>query len=297
MKIPNYSFQLTGSFVNHVLGLIAALMLMSLDACSGLFFYPSKQLVMTPDQIGLPYEDVYIPSGNETIHGWYLPARGTAQGTVLFLHGNAENISTHIGSVYWLPEKGYNVLALDYRGFGKSTGTPSLPGNQQDAEQAIRYLLGRSDTAETNLFLLGQSVGGAIALDALARSEFRGKIRSIVCDSAFSSYRLIAREKIAAIWPAWPLQIPLSWLFRDDYSPIRRAAEISPTPILFIHGDQDQIVPVHHSYDLFAAAKEPKKLLIIAGGAHIEALQTERGRNAVIDFFQATGAKAAGPER
>ena len=86
-------------------------------------------MVLTPARIGLAYQDVYLPTPDGVrLHGWYLPAQGEARGTLLFLHGNAENISTHIASVYWLPAQHYNVLLIDYRGYGESTGTPTLPG-------------------------------------------------------------------------------------------------------------------------------------------------------------------------
>ena len=72
------------------------------------------------------------PDGTK-LHAWFLPAGGTARGTVLHLHGNAANVSNHLPLVAWMPARGYNVLMLDYRGFGKSEGRPTLDGIVEDA--------------------------------------------------------------------------------------------------------------------------------------------------------------------
>ena len=118
----------------------------AIAGCTQLFFFPMKQEVRTPADIGLVYEDVYFPGKDEhKLHGWYLPAVGHARATVLFLHGNAENISTHIGSVYWLPARGFNVLLFDYQGYGQSEGTPSVAGALDDVEAALGFLVQHSE--------------------------------------------------------------------------------------------------------------------------------------------------------
>ncbi|MFL6647184.1 MAG: alpha/beta hydrolase, partial [Sulfurifustaceae bacterium] len=107
--------------------LVIAALGASMAGCTGVFFQPYRTLVRTPDDIGLAYEDVRFKTADGVVlHGWFLPANATACATVLFLHGNAENISTHIGSVYWMPRYGFNVFLPDYRGYGASSGTPSL---------------------------------------------------------------------------------------------------------------------------------------------------------------------------
>ena len=93
------------------------------------FFYPDSAHYTTPAQFGLPAEDVWLqaPDGSK-LHAWFLPARGAPKATVLHLHGNAANIGNHLPLVAWLPAAGYQVLLLDYRGFGRSQGRPSLDG-------------------------------------------------------------------------------------------------------------------------------------------------------------------------
>ena len=125
----------------------------------------------------------------------FLPASGTVKGTVLHLHGNAANVSNHLPLVAWLPARGYNVLMLDYRGFGRSEGKPTLDGIVQDALAALEYLRSRPDVDRDRLVVLGQSIGGATALRMLARDS--AGVRLAVIDSSFPSYRGIARDATA----------------------------------------------------------------------------------------------------
>src|SRR5512143_2232820 len=111
--------------------LLACIILM--QGCTSLIFQPMQMQVRTPGDVGLDYRDLYFHAADATLlHGWFLPAQHEAKGTLLFLHGNAENISTHLGSVWWLPAEGYNVFLYDYRGYGYSEGKPSLDGLLSD---------------------------------------------------------------------------------------------------------------------------------------------------------------------
>lgn len=266
--------------------LIIGLLTINLFGCSNVFFQPYRSHVRTPAQLNLAYEDVYFPASDGTaLHAWFLPAQGKARGTILFLHGNAENISTHIGSVYWLPAKGFNVFLLDYRGYGVSQGVPSLVGVQDDVDSALRILLTRKDVEPDRIIVFGQSLGGAIAIYNVAHSPYRQHIRALITESAFASYHQIAREKLAHFWLSWPLQYPLSWTVSDAYSPSSAVAQISPIPFLIIHGDQDPIVPLRHGQRLFELAKEPKQLWIVKGGGHIEAFRHQTYRDQFITYL------------
>ena len=178
-----------------------------LSGCTGVFFQPHHIQVRTPDNLGLNYEDVYFESSDGVrLHGWFLPAQAPAQGTIFFLHGNAENISTHIGAVYWLPRQHFNVFLFDYRCYGLSEGTPSLPGALDDVESAFKQLLARKDIDPKRIVIFGQSLGGSLATYFTATTSHRSNIRALVIESTFSSYRDIAREKLASFWLTWPLQ-------------------------------------------------------------------------------------------
>jgi fermentation-respiration switch protein FrsA (DUF1100 family) len=135
--------------------------------------------------------------------------------------------------------------------------------------------------------VFGQSLGGAIAIYNVARSPYRQHIRALVVESAFASYRQIAREKLADFWLTWPLQYPLSWTVSDEYSPSKAVAGVSPIPLLIIHGDHDPIVPVGHGKRLFELAQEPKQLWIVSGGGHIQAFQRQSYRDRFVNYLTA----------
>ncbi|MCR4347970.1 MAG: alpha/beta hydrolase [Sulfuricaulis sp.] len=259
---------------------------LSLLGCSNVFFFPYQAHVQTPKQLGLVYEDVYFNASDGTrLHGWFLPAQGNALGTILFLHGNAENISTHIMSVRWLPARGFNVFLLDYRGYGASEGKPTFGGAQDDVESALKMLTARPGVDVSRIVVFGQSLGGAIAVYRVAHTAYRENIRALVVESAFSGYRQITREKLADFWLTWPFQYPLSWTVSDEYNPSTAVANISPIPLLIIHGDQDPIVPLHHGQRLFELAREPKQLWVVPGGGHTQAFQKKEYRDRLVAYL------------
>jgi hypothetical protein len=266
--------------------LIIVTLSLSLIGCSNVFFFPYHGHVQTPERLGLKYEDVYFDASDGTrLHGWFLPAPGRALGTILFLHGNAENVSTHIMSVRWLPDRGFNVFLLDYRGYGASAGKPTLAGVQDDVESALKMLIARPGVDASRIVVFGQSLGGAIAVHRVAHTAYRENIRALVVESAFSGYRRITREKLGDFWLTWPLQYPLSWTVSDAYNPSAAVADISPIPLLIIHGDRDPIVPVHHGQQLFELAREPKQLWIVPGGGHIQAFQRQSYRDRFVAWL------------
>ena len=92
-----------------------------------MLFFPIKQHLLDPKERGVDYQDIYIGTeSGQQLHGWLLPEADDLKGTVVFFHGNGENISTHVGAVYWLPQHGYRVILIDYRGYGKSSGQATL---------------------------------------------------------------------------------------------------------------------------------------------------------------------------
>ena len=261
-----------------------------LAGCTQLFFHPDSNLVDTPMRHGIEYQSENILAADGTrLNAWFLPARTRngekARATILFLHGNAENISTHFRSVAWLPAAGFNVLALDYRGYGASEGFPTLAGVQLDIDAAMRSLLALKGVDPNRIVIFGQSLGGALAIYYAAHSAYRANIRAVVIDSAFYDYRDIVREKMASIFITWPFQW-LPWLtVDDDYSPASSVAAISPLPLLLIHGDRDVVVPFHDSQQLFERAGEPKELWIVPGAGHTQSLGSEEIRKKLVEYL------------
>ena len=259
----------------------------ALTGCTSLFFQPHRTQYLEPGRIGLAYKDVYFPTTDGLVlHGWFLPAQGKARGTVLFLHGNAENISTHIANVYWLPARNYNVFLPDYRGYGLSQGTPSVPGVLDDITSAMTYLLDQPDVDPDRIVMLGQSLGGALAIYHAAHSPYRQKIKALIAESTFSDYAGIAREKLAAFWLTWIIQWPLSLTIDNAYSPLPAVGKVSPIPLLLIHGDQDGVIPARHSQVLFDAAQQPKELWLAPSGGHIEAFRHKAYQDRLVEYLE-----------
>jgi fermentation-respiration switch protein FrsA (DUF1100 family) len=271
---------------------IIVLMLLLVAGCTPVFFQPSSTIYETPGQYGIEYERVEFKAADGTdLFAWFLPARGEAKATVLYLHGNAQNISAHFPNVAWMPAAGFNVLAIDYRGYGGSEGKPSLPGLQLDIDAAMRVLLARPDIDSNRIVVFGQSLGGALAIHYVAHSVYRSHIRAVVADSPFSDYRQVAEEKLADLVITWPLKWLPTFTVNNDYSPLASVAALSPIPLLLIHGERDGIVGPHHSQALFDAAQEPKALWSIADTGHIGALREANVRKRLAEFLRAPGAE------
>jgi fermentation-respiration switch protein FrsA (DUF1100 family) len=274
---------------------ILLLFAMLLSSCTQLFFQPHSFLIDTPDRHGIKYQiENFQASDGTPLNAWFLPAQdknendygGKAKATVLFLHGNAENISSHFRNIAWMPAEGFNVLALDYRGYGASGGTPSLAGMQLDIDAAMRRLLAHKGVDPNRIAILGQSLGGALAIYYAAHSAYRANICAVVIDSAFFDYRQIVKEKLASSYITWLFQW-LPWItVNDDYSPANSVAAISPLPLLLIQGDHDAVVPLHNSLQLYERAKKPKERWVVPGVGHIQSLENEDIRKRLVDYLQ-----------
>jgi fermentation-respiration switch protein FrsA (DUF1100 family) len=262
------------------------LLLLLLSGCSSFYFYPRKELVDNPIHRLFAPEDVFFAASDGTkLHGWLIRAQGKERGTLLVLHGNAENLSTHVNSVLWLARSGFNVFIIDYRGYGRSEGVPSLAGVHRDAIAAIDTLFTLPGVDHERVAVLGQSIGGAIALTAVAHSPQKSRIRAIAVDSTFPSYRRIVRDKLSAIFFTWPFQYPISWFFADDFSPERHIAELPPVPILVIHGDQDRVIPLKHGQRLYASLAEPKEFWLVHAD-HIASFADPEIRRRFVSFLE-----------
>ncbi len=259
--------------------------------CSSVFFYPDNATYITPDRLNLEYEDIYLKTADgETLHGWWLPALTDepAKGTIYFLHGNAQNVSAHILNAAWLPEQGYNVFTIDYRGYGQSTGAPDIEGALHDVETGLRWLAQRRADSEHPLYILGQSLGGALGI-ALAsewvQRDEQPELNGIILDGTFSGFRYIAREKLDLFWLTWPFQYPLSWTIPNDYEGTDRIAGVSPVPVMIIHSVRDGIIPFEHGVRLYEAAEQPKEFLQ-TDTPHAATFVIPAYREAVLEFME-----------
>lgn len=259
----------------------------TMSACSGFFFYPMKQMVRTPADVGLAYEDLAFTTSDQVkLHGWLLHAE-QPRGLVLFLHGNAENISTHIGSVYWLPEQGYEVVLLDYRGYGRSEGEPDFPEVYADVDAAYRWAQQYAAQKQLPLFILGQSLGASISsyyFSTLPRAEV--SFKAVALDAVFSGHRDIARDVAGRSIITWPFQFIVPHLVPKDYDPKAHIASIAPTPLLFFHSPEDQVIPYQQGEVVFSQASGPKTWVTTAG-PHIATFNYKANRDRLLQFFDA----------
>jgi len=250
---------------------------------SSLLFYPQTHYYQQPAQFGLEAEYINIKTADkETLASWFVKSQTEAKGTILFLHGNGENISTHINNIAWLPQHGYEVFLLDYRGYGKSTGSSTLPSALSDIEDAHRWLSNRDTTLP--LFVFGQSLGGALAITYTANyNPELLKINALISESAPASWPQIAREAMRTHWLTWLLQLPAS-LMPGEYDAEDHIAKISSIPILLMHSKQDSVVGFHHSRQLLEASPFNAQWLETQGG-HIAGLRHPSAQNSLLTFL------------
>jgi fermentation-respiration switch protein FrsA (DUF1100 family) len=188
--------------------------------------------------------------------------------------------------VAWLAKSGFDVFAFDYRGYGRSSGSPDLDGLHLDAAAALDRLMTMPEVDPDRIVVLGQSLGGALALTAVADHPQKHRLRALVVEGAFSGYREIAREKLDGFWLTWPLQGPLSLTIDGRYRPVDAVATLAPLPLLIIHGEDDEVVPPGHGEALFRAAGEPKTLWRLPGTGHIQAFATVENRRRLTAFLR-----------
>ncbi|SED03492.1 hypothetical protein SAMN05216178_5921 [Pseudomonas saponiphila] len=268
--------------------LAALALLLCLNGCSSLLFYPEPGLPFTPERAKLQYRDVTLTSADGLkLHGWWLPAKpGVAvKGTVLHLHGNGGNLAWHLGGSWWLPEQGYQVLLLDYRGYGVSEGAPSLPAIYQDVDAAFKWLDQAPETQGKPLIVLGQSLGGALAIHYLvAHPERQAQLKALVLDGVPASYRDVGRYALSTSWLTWPLQLPLSWLVPDADSAINSLPRLTGVPKLIYHSIDDPIVPLSNGIRVYQAAPPPRVLQLTRGG-HVQTFADPTWRRVMLRYL------------
>ena len=221
--------------------------------------------------------DVWLTTSDGLkLHSWFFATdRAPSIATIIFFHGNSGNIS-HVGWVgQRLSSRGFNVLLLDYRGYGRSEGdVDSEQGLYADADAAYHYVTQTLGVAPESVVLYGQSLGTAVATDLASRRD----CAALILESGFSS----ASDLAATVLPLLPRR--LHFLSRNRFESARKLARVN-CPVLITHGDPDRTIPTEHGQRLFAAAKDPKKLLVFPGADHnVFGSQGNRYLDLIADF-------------
>jgi pimeloyl-ACP methyl ester carboxylesterase len=221
------------------------------------------------------YGAVPLAGDGVDLVGWKLAARGAARGTIVYLHGVADNRASSLGAAH-LTERGFDVVAYDSRAHGRSAGEACTYGfyEKRDLRRVIDALDRRPVIA------IGSSLGAAVALQAAAEDE---RIRGVVAAESFSDLRTIATERApriltrGAIQKAFAIAEAEGRFVVADVSPVRAAARIR-VPVLLLHGADDRETPPAHSQRIFDALAGPRQLVVVPGAGHNQALQASTWR-------------------
>jgi len=213
---------------------------------------PDRALGASPSDLGLDYEDVsLITSDNERLHGWYVPAVDS-RGVLLFFHGNAGNISHRLDSIKIFHELDLDILIIDYRGYGQSTGKAGEQGTYLDAQAAWDYLINSRRIPADQIIVFGRSLGGAVG----AWLGVQHTPAAVIIESSFSSGVDMAHR----LYPFLPVRL----ITRLQYPVADYAAHLD-CPVLVVHSKHDEIIPFTMGQAIYAAVKQQKKFLELRG--------------------------------
>lgn len=203
----------------------------------------------------LPLEEIWFKSSDGTrLFGWYVDPSSSV-GTLLWCHGNAGNIIHRLDNLALLYRAGLSVFLFDYRGYGRSAGKPSEEGFYQDAFASYAYLTRTRGIRSDHIVLFGRSLGAAVAGMVASQRPVAG----LILESSFPSVEAVAKLTTHGF--------PGHWLLQSRFRLVDRLADIH-APILIIHGDRDDIVPIDLGRQVYEAAPEPKSLYVIEGADH-----------------------------
>ncbi|WP_242728661.1 alpha/beta fold hydrolase [Microcoleus vaginatus] len=271
-------------------------------------FFPARAIETTPDDFQLKYQDVWLPIPTKTgavdsVHGWWIPAsenppspplakgearkgesflatpqsdkraisavpalnKGGLGRVVLYLHGNASNVGANVEHAYRFHRLGLSVFVMDYRGYGKSQGDfPSESQVYEDAQLAWDYLVKQRGINPNQIYIYGHSLGGAIAIDLAVRHP---EAAGLIVEGSFTSTRAMVNFQKGLFW-----MFPIDFLLTQRFDSLSKVDRLQ-MPVLFIHGNADNVVPVEMSKKMFEAAPEPKQLYIVPEGGHTNVAQ------------------------
>jgi alpha-beta hydrolase superfamily lysophospholipase len=258
----------------------------------------AKQHHLRHPTLEFEYESIVFTSADGTrLHGWFMPAKGRTRGVVVCCHGVDSTRLAMVEPARILHDAGYAVVLFDFRARGESEGTRCTLGYREtdDLLAAIAYAQGRSDVRGLPIGVLGESMGGAVALMGTARSP---AVRCVIAESPFASLdHAVANHFGMLLGGVGPiLGVPTRWIGERligiscvDVAPIREIGRIAPRPMLLIEDGADRLCPSAETRSLFGAAGAPKQIWTVPGADHIGAIITQPDEYArrITAFFDA----------
>lgn len=259
-----------------IIGLYLLIVILTYFFQGRMVFYPDRHLSVTPESIGLTYEEVQLwTSDGVCLQGWFIPgSKEQVQSTVLFFHGNAGNISHRMETLDIIHKLNLSCLIFDYRGYGQSQGSPTEKGLYKDGQAAWSWLLQKKGLQPKEIICWGRSLGGPIAA-RLARDKLPG---GLIIESTFTSLTDMGQK----LYPFLPVKLISRFRF-----PTQKYVQDLSCPVLLVHSTEDDLVPFVFGQKLFESAPEPKRLLKIKGGHNDGFLVSgEHYKQGVKDFLK-----------
>lgn len=243
-----------------------------------LIFRPTNDTWWGYHNAGLAYEERWIPVGGngDRLHAFWAPADDAQAPVLLYLHGARWNLTGSVTRIDRWRKMGFHVLAIDYRGFGKSTqASPSEQLAYEDAEAAWDYLA-RTEPARPR-YIVGHSLGGAIATELATR---RPDASGLVLEATFTSIRDMVQQT------AWRF-VPVGLVLTQEFDTLSKVPRLR-LPTLIVHGTSDRVVPYEMGERLYAAAAGPKRFIRVEGGSHhnLSAVAGDEYRAALRELFR-----------
>jgi pimeloyl-ACP methyl ester carboxylesterase len=293
------------SITRRARGLLPALALVLASSCTSALFWPDHFLYWDPAKLGHEFEEIRVPSYDGTkLYGWYFhhtahrkDPKSKPKALLFFAHGNGANLSNQFPMLSWVLERGYDFYVFDYRGYGPSEGEkPSADEAIGDTIATLRWADARARSEKVPLAAFGQSLGSALLVRAISDERRRigddppkPAIRFVGLECTFLSFRWAAASVLAQSgWTTW-LQPFVLLFFPDTDAPGERIRDLAPTPVLFLHGEEDRLVRIELGREAYAAALPPKEFVAVPGAGHVQAFwgdTKEKYRDLFIDRLE-----------
>ena len=242
------------------------------------FYHPSlkKASLDNAHANHFPAQEVtYLNADGIELYAWYVAPKNKGK-VIVYLHGNSKNIEAFYHKLVPLAEAGYGVLMPEYRGFGGIRGEINQENLEKDALAALSYLREKG-WKNKDIILYGMSLGSYTATYTAYQDGRNESFAALVLEVPFDSLFNVVRQRI------WPL-FPLKWLIRDRYDNLQMISQIT-SPILIMAGSKDTTVPIERARALFAAAQNPKELIVYTGAEH-SSLYNHRNWRDLLEWLQ-----------